>query len=425
MKLIMHGAAKEVGRSCLEFITADKTRFLFDAGIKLSEHGTEFPVKIDNPAGISAAFISHAHLDHTGYLPTLDHDGMRCPIFATAATKAITKILLIDSFKIGRLKYENLGYGKEDIAKVLNFMRRVKVDEKGSINNIKFKYFDAGHIPGSASVLVKADNKKILYTGDINTNETRLLKPAKTTYLKEGIDVLITEATYGDRNHENRQQTEKQFLSEVEETIERGGSVIVPVFAVGRAQEIIMLLNSMNFGVPVCLDGMAKKATQIMLDSPRALNDARKLRNAFNRVKIVKGSIQRKNIEKRQGIFVTTSGMLTGGPIMDYLKHMCHDPENSILLTGYQAAHTNGRILLEQGHIYIDGWKTKVKSNVKQFDFSAHSGQTDLKKLIKQTNPEKLIINHGDPGAVENLHEWAHMMDINSYAPDLGDKIII
>lgn len=424
MKIIVHGAAKEVGRSCFEFITLDNSRFLLDAGIKLSEHGTEFPSPVKNPSEISCAFISHAHLDHTGYLPFLDHSGMKCPIISTAAAKALTKILLVDAFKIGRLKHEHLGYEKEDIDKAINFIKRVKIDEKGSINKIKFEYFDAGHIPGSAAVLVEADGKRILYTGDINTTETRLLKPAETDY-PESIGVMITEATYGDRDHPNRQLAEKEFLQEIEETIERGGSAIVPVFAVGRAQEIMLMLNTANFGVPVYLDGMAKEATDIILDFPKSVKNADELMAAYKNVRLVRGQTQRRSLAKSQAIFITTSGMLTGGPVMDYLKQMYSNPRDSILLTGYQGEHTNGRMLMEERCVFIDGWRTKVSCNVKQFDFSAHSGQSDLRKLIKQVSPERLIITHGDPAAVKSMQEWADTLDINAYAPELGESIII
>src|SRR3989344_2260359 len=107
MKIIVHGAAREVGRSCIEVITENRKRFLLDAGVKLSEHGTEFPTAIENPSEMAAVFLSHAHLDHNGYLPMLDHQGMKCPIFATEATKELTKIILEDAFKIGRLKHEH------------------------------------------------------------------------------------------------------------------------------------------------------------------------------------------------------------------------------------------------------------------------------------------------------------------------------
>lgn len=423
MKFIFHGATKEVGRSCIEAITEDGTRFLFDAGIKLSEHGTEFPERIIDPGSISCVFLSHAHVDHTGYLPVLDHQGMKCPIFATSPTKKIAELLLIDSFKIGRLKHEHLDYEKEDISQALNFMRKVKTSTEGNVGKMKFEYFDAGHIPGAASVRVDVDNKKIVYTGDIKTEETRLHKGADIGYLSEGADVLICEATYGNSDHPPRHQTEKELLNAIEETIERGGSALVPVFAVGRAQEIMMVLNSENLGIPVYLDGMAKEATDMILEYPKSIKDPVALMKAYEKVRCVKGQRQRLNIRKSQGIFVTTSGMLTGGPAMDYLKHMHNEPRNSILLTGYQGEQTNGRMLLGQGQVFIDGWKTNVACNVKQFDFSAHSGQSELKKMIKMANPHTLIFNHGDKAQIEAMKEWAEMMDIDVYAPEFGDRI--
>ncbi|MFO8015641.1 MAG: MBL fold metallo-hydrolase [Candidatus Woesearchaeota archaeon] len=424
MKFIIHGAAKEVGRSCIECITGKNTRFLFDAGIKLSEEGTEFPARISDPKGIDAVFISHAHLDHTGYLPSLDHKGMKCPIFSTAATKSLTKLLLIDAFKIGQLKHEHLGYVREDITKTMGFMRRAKTDSKGSIKDVKFRYFNAGHIPGSASIVAEADGKKVLYTGDINTQDTRLLKRADTSYSKEDIDVMITEATYGNREHPDRKRTEKAFLDEIEETLERGGSPLIPVFAVGRAQEIMLILNKYDFGVPVYLDGMARKATRIILDSPRSSGNPSQLRSAYDNVKPVKGRIQRKSVEKKQAIYLTTSGMLTGGPVIDYLKHMADEPRHSVLLTGYQVRHTNGRNLLRNGRVFLDGAERRVRCNVRQFDFSAHSDKPRLKKLIKEVNPRKLVINHGDPDAVESMREWAEALDIETYAPEMGGKIV-
>lgn len=425
MKFIIHGAAREVGRSCIELITDTNKRFLLDAGVKLSEQGTEFPMPIQNPSEISAVFLSHAHLDHNGYLPMLDHQGMKCPIFATAATKALTKIILSDAFKIGRLRHEPLGYEEGDIEKAIGFTRRVKIDEKGKIDNLKFEYFDAGHIPGAASILLEADGKKIFYTGDINHNETRLLNMAEKGYMDHDIDVLITEATYGNREHANRQQTEKEFLAEIEETVERGGSALVPVFAVGRAQEIMLVLSKTDFGVPIYLDGMAKEATDLILDFPKTIKNAEELRKAYSKVRLVKGRIQRKNIAKGQGIFITTSGMMTGGPVIDYAKEMFNDPRSSILMTGYQGMHTNGRMLLDTGYIFIDGWKTKVTCKVRQFDFSAHSGQSGLRKMIKEMVPKQIIINHGDEAAAEDMHEWAQALDIKSINPMLGEKITL
>jgi len=424
MKFIFHGATREVGRSCVEVI-GEKSRFLLDAGIKLSERGTEFPTPVEDPGGIKAVFVSHAHLDHTGFLPLLNHQGLKCPIFATNVTKDTTKILLEDAFKIGRLKHEHLGYEEADISKAIAFVRNIKIDENGAVNGLKYEFHGAGHIPGSASVYVEADSKKILYTGDIRTTETRLMKASDTDYIGQEIDIMIVEATYGDRDHPDRKTTEKQFLDEIRATIDRGGSVLIPVFAVGRAQEILLMLQDKYFEVPIYIDGLAVEATTLLFSYPNSINDVAALKKAFNEANRIKGNIQRKKFVKSQGIFITTSGMLTGGPVIEYLKLMHHDEKSSVLLTGYQGEHTNGRLLLEEGSVFIDGWKTKVSCHVNQFDFSAHAGQSELRKLIRDVNPHAVMINHGDPAAVQAMYEWAHALDFKAYAPILNQEILI
>jgi putative mRNA 3-end processing factor len=428
MKLIMHGASLEVGRSCIELITDQQTRVLLDAGLKLGEHGSSFPVGVTNLSEIDAVFISHAHLDHTGALPLFDHQGLDCPIYCTAMTKAYMKILLEDSYKIGKLTHQDLGYFEEDIGKVLACIRNVKRKEEGTVQDITFSFYNAGHIPGSTSVLLEVKTKEadkgvmsVLYTGDINTQETELHHAAS---LEMGeVDVLITECTYGDREHPPRKQTHKKFLSMIKQTLSRGGSVIIPSFAVGRAQELLLILAQENWRVPVYLDGMAVKATRACLQYPKSVKDGKRLQRAFSRVKPVKNFKMRKKIMMKQGIFVTTSGMLTGGPVMAYLKHFHKDPKASIFLTGYQGIHTNGRMLLDHGHVYVDGWKLKVRCNLEQFDFSAHSGRKDLREMIRKLKPKIVVFNHGDEKAIEEMTQWCASLDITAHAPKQCESI--
>ncbi|MCX8147247.1 MAG: MBL fold metallo-hydrolase [Candidatus Woesearchaeota archaeon] len=434
MKFIFHGAAKEVGRSCIE-LTGRKSRVLIDAGIKLSEVGTEFPVGLEDQKklkGIDAVFISHAHLDHTGFLPLLDNRGLKCPIFATEETKEITGLLLKDAFKIGRLKHEHLGYEKADIEKALAWIKNIKIDKEGNIKGINFEYFDAGHIPGSASMIIEIDKKRIFYTGDINTKDTRLLKGAETGNIKD-IDIMICESTYGDRDHPARNDEERRFVEEIKSTIENKGSVIIPVFAVGRAQEVALIINGLlgefinEDNVPIYLDGMAIDATKIIQKYPYSIKSGAELAKSLENIEFVKGEIQRENIIRKSkqvpSIFITTSGMMTGGPVMDYMKSLYNNSKNSVLLTGFQGEHTNGRMLIEEGNIFIDGWRTKVMCNVKRFDFSAHAGQEELRNLVKKANPIHIIFVHGDGGPVDEMQKWARENGFNSYNPNLNEKI--
>ncbi|MFC1741549.1 MBL fold metallo-hydrolase [Nanoarchaeota archaeon] len=420
MKLIFHGGAGEVGRSCIEISTPQK-RILLDCGLKLTPEGTEFPLGFDSVNDIDAVFISHAHLDHTGALPLLDHKGMDCPIFATKTTKAITRLLLKDAFKIGKINHAHLEYDELDIKKVLNCMQRVKIDQKGTFKDIDYKFFGAGHIPGAASVYLNVEGKRFLYTGDINDSETQLHHAAETDFPE--IDVMICESTYGDRDHPPRRKVEDGFIEEIEKTIAEGGSVIIPVFAIGRSQEILLLLATHKFKVPIYFDGMGVAATDLMLQNPESVKDGRLLNAALKKVKLIRSRGDRMEAIKRQSIILTTSGMLTGGPILHYLKYMHDNPKHAVLVTGYQAEETNGRLLLEQGDIFIDGHKRKVNCKVKQFDFSAHAGMSELKELVRKANPKKVIFLHGEERSVMNLKQWADALGMAAYAPKLGDVI--
>lgn len=419
MKFVMHGAAREVGRSCVE-VNTKGCRFLFDAGVKISPE-IEYPSRIENISGIDIAFISHAHLDHSGVLPLFDHKGLHCPIIGTAATRALTEMLLIDSYGIDMLQHRHVEYRRSDVKRVARGMRINELNKWYKFRNIRYKLFDAGHIPGSSSFLVKAENKNILYSGDINTSPTLLLNQANTNY-DEDIDVLIIDSTYGDRDHPNRKETENEFLETVEAGIKKA-SVLVPSFAVGRAQELLILLNRKKWDVPIYLDGMARRVTKELLNHPRAVKDIKKLKNALNIANEVHGFRDRQNIIKERAIFVTTSGMLDGGPVIEYLKHFHHDPKAHILLTGYQVEGSNGRNLLEKKQVTLDKRKVNVKGVVKHFDFSAHAGQSGLKILIKKTNPKTIIMNHGDPSAINTLKQFAENEGIRAYAPKINDKI--
>jgi len=424
MKIIIHGAGKEVGRSCIE-IQSKEGEFLVDCGVKINVSGMEYPTRTDTK-NIDAVFISHAHLDHTGCLPLFDHYGLFCPVYATAATKAITKILLIDSFEIEMAeKHGDVAYKKRDVERIGNSITTVDYDEWNEVHGIKWKFIDAGHIPGSASVMLKAEGKTILYTGDINTDETILMQRINDNY-DEKIDILIIESTYGNRNHPDRKKTEEEFLDLVSERV-RQGPVILPCFAVGRAQEILILLNRRKWDVPIYIDGMARKVTDLLFSYPTTFKNPDELRKAYANARQVKGGHERDSIlrEKPRAIFVTTSGMLDGGPVIRYLEEFYNDSNASIIITGYQVRDSNGRMLLENKKARIEKRVVDVKCFVKQFDFSAHAGMDGLKNLIKKIKPKIAIINHGEIEEAESLGEFCNSLKIKTFVPSTGEVINI
>lgn len=412
--LIFHGAGCEVGRSCIEVLSGNR-RFLLDAGLKIIEERTEppvYPTEISDINGIESVFITHAHLDHCGALPLLNFHGLDCPIYCTSLTKALAKVMLEDSLKVEMIEENEPEYTRKNIRNALRLMVPVEYDKVYSYSDLRFTAIDAGHIPGSASFLIDADGKKILYTGDINTEDSQLLSGAgdyaKSARAAGGVDVAIIESTYGDQDHMPRQKVEKEFLERSYMTYATGGSAIIPVFALGRSQEILMLLSESKNPLPIYFDGMGQKLTRIMLEFPHFLRDERALRKAFNAARLVKGWKDRAEIIKERGIFLTTSGMLEGGPVLDYLDHLWFDTKNSILLTGYQAEGTNGRALMSERKVKIkthegDEVVRNVKCYVESFDFSSHSGATNLVNVIESISPGKVVLQHGDPPALEAM----------------------
>ena len=423
MKLVFHGAAKEVGRSCIELQTQGD-RYLLDAGIKFKEGGLAYPEKIINLPDIDGLFISHSHEDHAGALPLFEHYKIICPIYCTKLTYAISKILLKDSYKIARIRNLHPAYTKVDLREVEKDVRFVKYDKEYKHRKINFTFKNAGHVPGSSMILIEAEGKKILYTGDTKLKTTELVKGAFTDY--KDIDVLIIESTYGNRILPNREKVRKNFLDKVEEVIARGGSVVIPVFALGRAQDALIMLEERKFKVPIYFDGMCKKITsRILTFNDKYVNNRNILDYMFNKKTIHIGSPKhRSHAMSGQGIFVTTSGMIQGGPVMSYLKEMWHDPRNAILLMGFQCKRTNGRHLVEDGFVYIDGWKTYVKCEVERYEFSGHADQEDLKEMVRKIKPKRVVFQHGDPEAVENLRSWAEKENkYIVYAPEIGEEI--
>ena len=418
MKLTIHGAGKEVGRSCLEINNGHK--IILDAGVKLGQE-TEYPEGLDKLADADMVFLSHAHLDHSGSLPLLKSRGLSCPVVTNSMTKALTRILLKDSYKIDRIKRKHISYNKDDIYALLDSMKNVKYGKNYFYDGLKYKAYDAGHIPGSSMFLIEMGGKKIFYTGDFNTNPSLLLDGSEMDIGE--VDCLITESTYGDRVHPDRVEQIDDFIKSIKDTIDQGGSVIIPVFAVGRAQEVLLMLKDHDFGVPMYLDGMAKKVNEQILQRPRYVMGHEDLRMVMNKTTVVRGFKQREKIAGNQGIFITTSGMLEGGPVLDYLAEMCQDEKNSILLTGYQAENTNGRLLVEEGTIFLDGWKVKVKANLKHYDFSAHVGQKGLRDFIKMLNPKKVVFVHGDENAADEMSKWAKQEGYDVSVPQIGDSV--
>ncbi len=408
MKVECLGGCREVGRSAFVLDTGEE-RILLDYGSKV-ETG-EIPLKAKN---IDGMLLSHTHLDHVGAAPLLkDVD-----IYATAATFDQANLLLEDAIKVAKKKNMPVRYSKRDIRKMKRII--VTYGQQFEIGNSVIDVFDAGHVPGSAGFLIEND-KRVFYTGDFKISETRLLKGAR--FDVKDIDLLITESTYAYKEHPPREAVEKKLIDIIEETIARDGNVLIPAFAIGRAAEILLVLHSYKIKYPIYLDGMAKEATEIIMRYPELLKDPKALKKILERVVPLYTAQDRKMALKGPSIIVTTAGMLSGGPVLFFLKKLRNREDSSLVFTGFQVPGTPGRTLLETGIFENENVSYKVKMQIKYLDFSAHASRSELLEFIEKTNPEKIMVVHGD--SCEEFSMELERRGFEAFAPKIGDVIEI
>lgn len=391
MQLTALGAMNEVGRSAF-LVDTGAEKIVMDYGTKVRTNPPQFPIPIqDKP---DAILLSHAHLDHSGGLPIFYANKHSVPIYGIEVTKALSELLLHDSIKISTEEGVHLPFGSGDLNETLKNFIPIHFRKPFKLKKTEVTPFDAGHIPGSAMFLLEFGGKKLLYTGDYNTDDTRLIK--KNDDKIPEVDYLITESTYAERDHLNRKEQEKEMSEIADDTIKSGGVCVISGFAVGRLQEVLLVLNKLGIDYPVYMDGMAKSATTIMNKWKNLMRDPNELDEALKKVQYVNSDNMRKKIVKKPCVILTTSGMLTGGAVVQYIKRLYDDRKSSLLLTGYQLEDTPGKILLETGRYVTKGMNLELKMFVKRLDFSAHVGKTGLYDFIKKVNPKKIFCVHGD-----------------------------
>ncbi|HTZ62317.1 MAG TPA: MBL fold metallo-hydrolase [Thermoplasmata archaeon] len=384
MELQFLGGASEIGS--LGLVVRDQGRtLLFDYGMTPTDPPT-YPRPA--PTNIDLAFLSHAHLDHSGMTPVLS----RLPkarLVATPVTIAVADLLTRDALKIARLEGYLPPYTPQDIHSVAG--RFTAVDRRATFRHkgIEVQFASAGHIPGASMMLYKGA-QDVLFTGDLQTLPTHLVSGAEPLEC----DVLVIESTYAGKEHPDRKETERRFRDKVAETVQRGGKVIVPAFAVGRAQEVLMSLAASGF--ETYLDGMARKVNSIYLSAPEYLADARRFRRALEGVNVVESPGDRKRALREADVIVTTGGMLDGGPVLYYIGELYRDANSSIFLTGYQVEGSNGRQLMDEGTLTIDETTIHPVCEIEKFDFSAHAGHSDLVRFIEESRAKTVILMHGD-----------------------------
>jgi len=406
------GGCREVGRMGI-VVDNGSQRFLMEYGVNVER--MDVPMQPEMP--IDALFLSHTHLDHSGHIPSLYRQGWKGRVYATPATFEIADILLKDSLKVQKLKGQQPKYTSQDIATMDHRGINVQFGKPKKLKTAEVTFNDAGHVPGSSSILIETDGKRILFTGDIKFEESMLMKKAFSDF--QNIDVLITESTYSYKNHPPRQQTAEKIRSLIKRTIQQGGFALLPCFAVGRTQE--MLLITAGLGIPVYVDGMGIRATRAALMHPESVKNHKQLRDAFGKARKIRGHRQRKDVLKSPCIIITTAGMLSGGPVHFYIERLINDPKSTMILNGFQVPGTVGRTLLDTGRYVYEDADIKPKMKIEFMDLSAHAGKDGIINFIKKIKPKHTFLVHG-----ENAEEFAAeitAMGFKATAPKNGDKI--
>ena len=404
------GGSDEIGRESFLVESLD-TKVLLDYGVKLHP---ELEIPLLPPKKLDGIFISHAHLDHAGMTPFI-YKTQSPKLYTTSTTLELMNLLVEDYVKVAKLTREYSEYSPYDIKKMNRNFVACNYNKQFKIGNLEAKLFNASHIPGSASIFLWGD-KKILYTGDINTRPTYLVDYKPIDYPK--VDCLMIESTYSEREHPDRKKEEERFINKIKDS---GGLVLIPTFAVGRAQEILLMLYKDGIS-NIYLDGMAQKASDIILYHKSSIKAPKTLKEVLKKIKFVRTRKQRDRVLKRGGIVVTTSGMLNGGPIVYYLKKARDRRDACLLFTGFQVEGTPGEKLLRTKVFENEEEKFKVNLEIEKFDFSAHAGRSELLELIKKINPKKVICVHGDHTR-KFAREIENGLRIEAIAPRIDDKV--
>ncbi|QLH75110.1 MAG: MBL fold metallo-hydrolase [Methanomassiliicoccales archaeon] len=398
MKLQFLGGAEEVGR--LGLLLKNKgASMMLEYGFKILSKDPKNPALKKPPEypmpspPVDYALLTHCHIDHSGMMPWLSgRYGTR--IYATPLTINVAELLYYDSLKIADMEGYDRPYHEDDIEAAMKEFRPINFGEVVDVAGFEVEAHSAGHVPGATMFELRGE-KTTLFTGDLNTFNTRLVYGAHPVKC----DNLIIESTYAGRPQKDRQKEEHRFVEKVKEVVERGGKAIIPCFAVGRTQEVMLMLKNLKYDMWV--DGMGKTVNRMYLDMPEYLRNDKDLRYAKKVFKEVRTASTRERSMKAD-VIVTTSGMLDGGPVLRYLMQERENRKSAVLIPGYQAEGSNGRMLLDKGQVTVESEvigerdTIDVKCEVERFDLSAHADHNELLRFIRACGPEKVVFMHGE-----------------------------
>jgi len=465
IKLSFFGAAKNVTGSRY-LLKANNKNILVDCGMYQerdyrARNWEPFPIE---PSNIDTVLLTHAHVDHCGFLPKLVKDGFKGDIYCTSATAEIAEIVLMDSAK---LQFEDAKYKKkrhkregrvgpypliplytvDDAKDTIRLFHGVRYNKEINIaNNVDVTFYDAGHILGSSMIKIVVkygdESRSILFSGDIGRPDKVILNDP-TVF--EKADYVIMESTYGNRYHQEIHDIDDNLEEIVNETHQAGGNIVIPSFAIERSQELLYELNLLFLEkripkLTVFVDSpMANKVTQVFRNHPELFDEEMKdlLEDnnspfAFANLRYVNTVQESKAVNNNRGtsIIIAGSGMCTGGRVKHHIANNITNPANTLLFVGYQAIGTLGRIILDGvEEIRLFGKKFPMKMKVKRIEgFSAHAGKNELFDWVTNIKkaPRKVFITHGEEEAAEHFSKYLQeKTGWSTLVPDYKDTVVL
>lgn len=436
MNITFLGGGNEIGASSA-IVEIGPARILIDCGVRMSgEHRLPdlAAIKQTHAGQLDAVLLTHAHMDHSGALPVLHQHFPGVPVYATAPTRGLVEVLLRDSINIMRARAESEQelplYSQPAVESLLEKMIPVPFGSPMEIgrSGVTATWFPAGHILGASSIGVEGVEQgrsiRVLFSGDIAVSD-QLTVPGMLPPAAFRPDVLVIESTYGDRMHSPRELEEQRLIETVAGVIEQKGKLLIPAFAIGRAQEVaLMLLKQFRAkklaSFPVWIDGMVKTVCGVYSQYPAHQTPyARRLIekhgnpffNIVDEIRQVASPAEREKVLSGDPcVIIASSGMLTGGASAFYAQHLVNDERNGIAITGYQDEESPGRQLLalaeaETREVTVAGRTLEVKCGVEKYALSAHADCNEISGLIEAINPREVALVHGEGQSRESLRD--------------------
>lgn len=410
------GSGQEVGRSCIVMEFKGK-RILLDCGIHPGLNGMDALPFLDliEADQIDLLLISHFHLDHCGALPWfLQKTTFRGRCFMTHATKAIYRWLLADCIKVSNISTEQMLYTETDLEASMDKIEVMNFHEEKEVGGVRFWCYNAGHVLGAAMFMMEIAGVKILYTGDFSRQEDRHLMSAEVPKIRP--DVLIIESTYGTHIHEKREEREARFTGMVHDTVTRGGRCLIPVFALGRAQELLLILDEYwalhpeLHEVPIYYaSSLAKKCMAVYQTYVNAMNERIRRQMSIRNPFVLKHISNLKSVDHLEDmgpcVVLASPGMMQSGLSRQLFEAWCTDSRNTCIIAGYCVEGTLAKQILAEPEdiVTLSGHKIARKCHVQYISFSAHTDYLQTSEFIRILRPPNIVLVHGEATEMNRL----------------------